>query len=136
MVVLIVDTICYVANLGDSRAVLASDSGRAVYQITKDHKPSNLEEQKRVLDAGGKIYLTTAITEGPNVLEHVVGPLRVYPGRLSTTRTFGDIEAKDPRTDGNPNVVIAEPEITSFSISEHNFIIMGSDGLWDRLENK
>ena len=65
-----------------------------------------------------------------------MGPLRVYPGRLSTTRTFGDVEAKDPKTDGNPNVVICEPEITSFSITEHNFIIMGSDGLWDRIENK
>jgi hypothetical protein len=25
----------------------------------------------------------------------IVGPLRVFPGRLSTTRTFGDFEAKD-----------------------------------------
>lgn len=41
LVVLIVDNICYVANLGDSRAVLASDSGKTVYQITKDHKPNN-----------------------------------------------------------------------------------------------
>ena len=26
--------------------------------------------------------------------DQIVGPLRVYPGRLSTTRTFGDYEAK------------------------------------------
>jgi len=24
----------------------------------------------------------------------ITGPLRVFPGRLSTTRTFGDFEAK------------------------------------------
>ena len=43
LVVLIVNDICYVANLGDSRALLASESGKTVYQITKDHKPSNSE---------------------------------------------------------------------------------------------
>ena len=65
----------------------------------------------------------------------ILGPLRVYPGRLSITRTIGDLEAKDPKKDGNPNVVTCEPEITSFDISKHDTIIMGSDGLWDRLEN-
>ena len=40
----------------------------------------------------------------------IVGPLRVYPGRLSITRTFGDYEAKN----ANSKVVICEPEITSF----------------------
>lgn len=42
----------------------------------------------------------------------IVGPLRVFPGRLSTTRTFGDYEAKD--TKENSKIVINEPEITSF----------------------
>ena len=32
-------------------------------------------------------------------------------------------------------MVICEPEITSFEIDEHDLIIMGSDGLWDRLDN-
>ena len=35
----------------------------------------------------------------------IVGPLRVFPGRLSITRTFGDYEAKDKK-EGNPDVVI------------------------------
>ena len=51
------------ANLGDSRAVLVSDNGQKCYQITKDHKPSNPDEQKRIIEAGGKIYQTTAYTE-------------------------------------------------------------------------
>ena len=36
----------------------------------------------------------------------IVGPLRVFPGRLSTTRTFGDFEGK---VEGNEKVVICEP---------------------------
>ena len=79
--------------------------------MTKDHKPSNPHEQKRVMEAGGKIYQTTAITEIEGKYDMIVGPLRVFPGRLSTTRTFGDYEAK---VEGNEKVVICEPEISSF----------------------
>ncbi len=65
----------------------------------------------------------------------ITGPLRVFPGRLSTTRTFGDFEAKDNSRDGNDKVIICEPEITSFEINDHDMIVMGSDGLWDRVDN-
>ena len=41
----------------------------------------------------------------------ILGPVRVNPGRLSVSRTFGDIEAKFEKFGGNPKVVIAEPEI-------------------------
>jgi len=46
-----------------------------------------------------------------------VGPMRVLPGRLSVSRTFGDIEAKLQQFGGNPNVVIATPEITCFKLN-------------------
>jgi protein phosphatase 2C family protein 2/3 len=41
----------------------------------------------------------------------------VFPGRLSVSRTFGDIEAKMVKFGGNPKVVIAEPEIEVFDIN-------------------
>ena len=41
----------------------------------------------------------------------IIGPFRVAPGRLSVSRTFGDIEAKLPEMGGLPNVVICDPEI-------------------------
>ena len=89
------------------------------------------------MEAGGKVYQTTAITEIEGKYDMIAGPLRVFPGRLSTTRTFGDFEAKDTKIEGNFNkVIICEPEISSFEIDEHDFIVMGSDGLWDRIENK
>jgi len=66
----------------------------------------------------------------------VVGPLRVLPGRLSVSRTFGDAEAKLLKTGGNPKVVIADPEIKSFKITnEHDFVILGCDGIFDKLNN-
>ena len=47
----------------------------------------------------------------------IYGPFRVFPGRLSVSRTFGDIEAKRIKYGGNPKVVVADPEIKVFKIS-------------------
>lgn len=56
-----------------------------------------------------------------------MGPLRVFPGRLSVSRTFGDIEAKLEKFEGNPLVVVSEPEIKSFKITDdHDFIVLAS----------
>lgn len=57
----------------------------------------------------------------------ILGPHRVLPGRLSVSRTFGDIEAKLPKFGGNPNVVIATPVIKTFRVSpDHDFIVLAS----------
>lgn len=47
---------CYVANVGDSRAVMSGESGQRIFPLSKDHKPMDEQEQKRIIDAGGKIY--------------------------------------------------------------------------------
>jgi hypothetical protein len=39
----------------------------------------------------------------------IMGPHRVFPGRLSVTRTFGDIEAKFTEFNGNPKAIVCEP---------------------------
>ena len=52
------------------------------------------------------------------------------------SRTFGDAEAKIQKFGGNPNVVIATPEIKAFRISnEHDYIVLGCDGIFDKLSN-
>ena len=51
-------------------------------------------------------------------------------------RTIGDAEAKLTKFGGNPNAVIATPDIKSFALkSEYDFIILGSDGIFDKLAN-
>ena len=71
----------------------------------------------------------------PNVQ---LGPHRVFPGRLSVSRTFGDIEAKHPQCGGNDKVVICDPDIVSFKVQndEHDFIVIGCDGIFDKMDSK
>ena len=66
----------------------------------------------------------------------VFGPFRVFPGRLSVSRTFGDIEAKRQKYGGNPRVVIAKPDIKQFKIEDnYDFMVLGCDGVFDKLTN-
>ena len=105
------------------------------------------ESQKEVAKSISKnIYLpnlfysrtaTTSDSQNPNKKEVIVGPLRVLPGRLSVSRTFGDAEAKLSKYGGNPNVVVATPEIKSFTITkDHDFVVLACDGIFDKLSNQ
>jgi protein phosphatase 2C family protein 2/3 len=47
---------CYTANVGDSRAVMSGDGGTRIYPLSRDHKPLDELEYKRITEAGGKIY--------------------------------------------------------------------------------
>lgn len=70
-------------------------------------------------------------------LSKLIGPYRVFPGRLSVSRTIGDAEAKLPKYGGNPKVVIAVPDVYTIELGpEHNFIFIGCDGIFDRLSNE
>jgi protein phosphatase 2C family protein 2/3 len=67
----------------------------------------------------------------------IVGPHRVFPGRLSVSRTIGDIEAKDPKYGGNPRVVIPTPDIKCFKIrNNYDFIVLACDGVFEKLNNQ
>lgn len=61
----------------------------------------------------------------------------MFPGRLSVSRTFGDIEAKKPKYGGNMNVIVCEPEVKSFKLKNNfDFFLIGCDGIYERLDNK
>lgn len=47
---------CYIANVGDSRALMSMDGGKYIAALSLDHKPNDESEQKRITEAGGKIY--------------------------------------------------------------------------------
>lgn len=63
IVVLIVQDTCYVANVGDSRAVLSCEGGMKHVALSNDHKPGDDQEAKRIKDAGGEIYYRTATNQ-------------------------------------------------------------------------
>lgn len=56
IVLLIIDETIYVANVGDSRAIISTDQGKIVYSLSKDHKPNCEEERRRIYSNGGKVY--------------------------------------------------------------------------------
>ena len=87
-VALIVGNMCYIANVGDSRAVLSAEGGKKAYPLSVDHKPTESSEIKRIEEHGGKIYQTQTQLPRNNVDEppqFIVGPPRVAPGRLSVS---------------------------------------------------
>lgn len=109
--------------------------------MTRDHKPDDEMEKNRIQAAGGKIYRTQTFAKAaqhPGEKDlYVQGPLRVFPGRLSVSKTFGDIEAKRPRYGGNPNVIVCEPDIKCFKIQDNfDYIMIGCDGIFERLNNR
>ncbi|CAO2170654.1 unnamed protein product [Urochloa humidicola] len=108
----LVDNHLYVANVGDSRAVI-SKAGKAI-ALSDDHKPNRSDEQKRIEDAGGVVTWS--------------GTWRVG-GILAMSRAFGNHLLK--------RFVVADPEIQDQEIDgELEFLILASDGLWDVVSNE
>jgi serine/threonine protein phosphatase PrpC len=117
-----------VANLGDSRAVLAtmSDAGdlRAV-QLTADHKPDLPQEAERIKRCGGRVF---SLKDEPSV-QRVWLPGEDCPG-LAMSRSLGDLRLK-------PHGVSSEPEVAHRRVGRGDlFIVLATDGVWDALSNE
>lgn len=114
---LISPTHLFIANCGDSRAVLYD--GKKPKFATEDHKPFNPKERKRIIDAGG------TATQRIN-------------GTLAVSRALGDFEFKKDTMRGPcEQLVSPEPEVTV--IERHptdEFIILACDGIWDVMNNE
>ena len=50
---LVIDNDVWIANTGDSRAIMSSNQGSNYTQISNDHKPSEDAEKERIIKAGG-----------------------------------------------------------------------------------
>jgi hypothetical protein len=86
LVALIINDTCYAINLGDSRALYSRDSGKEFYQITRDHKPNDEKEKKRIEKMGGKVYYANkTVVNGVEVIlkEEQFGKGFTFPYRLS-----------------------------------------------------
>jgi protein phosphatase PTC1 len=101
--------VLYVANLGDTRAVLSKNG--IAERLSYDHRATDPAEVERVKSGGGI------------VVDGRVG------GSLAITRAFGDHSLKK---DG----VIAKPFIKKLVLKNSDkFLIIASDGVWDSMED-
>jgi len=123
-----------IANVGDSRCVLFKN--KRLFFATKDHKPNSFSEKRRIELAGGSVFQSSAIVPLYQNGKMIEMPWRVNPGRLSVSRTFGDIEIKKEKFGGKKNVVIATPDIVEFELNDqYNFLVIACDGIFDVLSN-
>lgn len=123
----------FCANCGDSRAIIVSKSSNGtneliVKAVSRDHKPNETDEAKRIVKVGGRIEAFQDYDGKP------IGPLRVWrkdedlPG-LAMTRSFGDGCAQIAGV--IPNAETFEFELTPADM----FIVMASDGVWEFMSN-
>ena len=120
--VLLVNGQLYVANCGDSRAVLLG-ADAAPLQLSVDHKPDDGQECERVEAAGSSVF---DAEDGNGA--RVVGP-KVENGdylMLGVARSIGDRPFKAT----SPPLVPATPDVTRHDVSAlgAKFVIVASDG--------
>jgi serine/threonine protein phosphatase PrpC len=126
----------YVANTGDCRAFMSTNMGKYVVPLSIDHKPEFESEKERIFRNGGYLYCTSTQIFRENEQKVMNGPIRVFPGRLTTSRSFGDIEAKNEKYGGLSGVLIVEPETFCYNSDNTDFVVIGSDGLYEQLSNE
>ncbi|XP_072994022.1 probable protein phosphatase 2C 41 isoform X3 [Typha latifolia] len=102
----------WVANVGDSRAILAK--GGAVIQLTVDHEPST--ERGFIETKGGFV-------------SNIPGDVPRVNGQLAVSRAFGDKSLKSH--------LRSDPDICSEDIdADAEVLIIASDGLWKVMKNE
>lgn len=112
----------FIANAGDSRAVLCR-GGKAV-ALSNDHKPTHAVERTRIIAAGGQ-------------LTDVGGITRVN-GNLNLSRAIGDLRYKmNLHLEKKEQIITAEPDIQTADLTdEDTFLIIACDGIWDVMSNQ
>ncbi|KAF8025452.1 hypothetical protein BT93_F2324 [Corymbia citriodora subsp. variegata] len=111
--VLLKDGHLHVANVGDCRVVLCRKG--VADALTRDHQVSREDERLRIENSGGFVHSRN-------------GVWRVH-GSLAISRAIGDLHLKE--------YIISEPEIKTCRITpDCEFLIMASDGLWDKVSDQ
>ncbi|KAK3148435.1 hypothetical protein QOZ80_3BG0295060 [Eleusine coracana subsp. coracana] len=134
----------YVANLGDSRAVLGrlvKATGEVVaMQLCSEHNACHEEVRQE---------LQLSHPDDPHivVLKHNVWRVK---GLIQISRSIGDVYLKRPEYNREPlhskfrlretfqkPILSSEPQITEHQIQPNDqFVIFASDGLWEHLSNQ
>jgi serine/threonine protein phosphatase PrpC len=110
-----------VANIGDSRAVLSRN--KSSVDLTRDHKPNDRMERKRIDAAGGSVEWDGLVDVKGDPFPGT-GMYRVN-GSLTLSRAIGDRFARP--------AVTAEPDIIVWPLQDEtdDFVVLATDGLWD-----
>jgi len=118
--------VAWVATLGDSRVVLLVP-GIGVTNETRDHKPTDVAESRRIRQRGGDIR---SETHDGFTATRIFRPKENIPG-LGMTRSFGDLSLKEFG-------VIATPEIVEWPLAgkQNGLLLAASDGIWEFLDSK
>ena len=124
----------HLAWVGDSRAVL-SRRGIAV-QLTKDHCASRLDEKKRIRAAGGTVDRNGRLN-GVLAVSRAFGDMTHKADDVSVLATM-DIQAGTEDDFLARGALTPLPDIHCMSLdqSTDEFIVMGSDGIFDVLTNQ
>ncbi|EEC69576.1 hypothetical protein OsI_38886 [Oryza sativa Indica Group] len=140
----ITDNVLYVANLGDSRAVLGrrGPDGREVVaeRLSNDHNVAEEEVRKE---------LTEQHPDDSRIVIYTRGVWRIK-GIIQVSRSIGDVYLKKPEFARDPifrqyvcsiplkrPVMTAEPSIKEHQLRQQDlFLIFASDGLWEQLTDK
>jgi protein phosphatase 1L len=104
----------YVANVGDSRAVI-SKAGKAE-QMSVDHEPGNETEKGKIEEKGGFV-------------SNMPGDVPRVDGQLAVARAFGDKSLK-VHLSSVPDIKVEEVDETT------EYLILASDGLWKVMNNQ
>jgi serine/threonine protein phosphatase PrpC len=114
----------YVANAGDSRAVLCRADGEAL-ALSEDHKPAHATERERILAAGG-------------FLSEIGGVCRVN-GNLNLSRAIGDLKYKqNAGLHARDQIITAQPDVRHVRLDpgRDRFLLLACDGVWDVMTNQ
>ena len=118
LVCLIVKKKVYIANAGDCRCIIFNDTG-IIYQMNREHKPTDKEEFERIRDGGGFV-INGRINEN-----------------LNLSRAIGDLSFKDnPNLDQKNQLIIAFPDVVEKELDKQDVcILLGCDGVFEKLSD-
>ena len=103
LVMLIINDVLYSINLGDSRALYSYDTGKYLYQITRDHKPNDDIERARIENAGGKVFYANKVNRNGREIElkeeqfgkGFTFPYRILPGKIAVSLFYNILGSKN-----------------------------------------
>ncbi|CAM9766840.1 unnamed protein product, partial [Ectocarpus sp. 13 AM-2016] len=120
----------YVANCGDSRAVLCKEGVSTA--MSTDHKPCVYTEMSRVIRCGGQQVIPGEF----GGVARVTAPGSMVA--MATSRSLGDFHFKrNYNADQSEQVVSPAAEVVCVRRTlGDEFLILGTDGVWDVLSNQ